>query len=125
MEKNYLERMEESIMNNIISEDKGCVYVVPTGGGKTYTGILKICKNLSFTDKKIINVILNPFDVLRSRIKFGLVKLGLNVYTKDEFCITNNNSNLIIVNDTWSSFIMEDNYKKDGDNPSFLEKITT
>ena len=125
MEKNYLEKMEESIMNNIISEDKGCVYVIPTGGGKTYTGILKICKNLSFSDKKIINVILNPFDVLRSRIKFDLNRLGLNVYTKDEFCIANNNSNLILVNDTWSSFIMEDSYKKDGDNPSFLEKINS
>jgi superfamily II DNA or RNA helicase len=76
MEKNYLEKMEESIMNNIINEDKGCVYVIPTGGGKTYTGILKICKNLSIIDKKIINVILNPFDVLRSRVKFDLNKLG-------------------------------------------------
>jgi hypothetical protein len=45
MEKNYLQKMEESIMNNIVNEDKGCVYVIPTGGGKTYTGILKICKN--------------------------------------------------------------------------------
>ena len=53
MMKNYLERMEESIMNTILNQEKGCVYVVPTGGGKTYTGILKICKNLSFTDKKL------------------------------------------------------------------------
>jgi hypothetical protein len=96
MSKNYLKRMEESIMNTILNQEKGCVYVIPTGGGKTYTGILKICKNLFNLDKKIINVILNPFDVLRGRVKYDLNKLGINSYTKNEFCSTEITSNLII-----------------------------
>jgi hypothetical protein len=123
MIKNYLERMEESIMNTILNQEKGCVYVIPTGGGKTYTGILKICKNLSNHNKKIINVILNPFDVLRGRIKYDLNKLGINTYNKNEFCSTEITSNLIIVNDLWQAFITDNGYKVGGDNPSFLEKI--
>jgi hypothetical protein len=123
MEKNYLQRMEESIMTKIVNEEVGCVYVVPTGGGKTYNGILKICKNLGLSNKKVIQVILNPFDILRKRIKFDLNRIGIETMTKNEFCSTTSSSSLIVVNDTWQSFIMEDSYKISGDNPSFMEKI--
>jgi hypothetical protein len=123
MMKNYLERMEESIMNTILNQEKGCVYVIPTGGGKTHAGILKTCKNLSNHNKKIINVILNPFDILRGRIKYDLNKLGINTYNKNEFCSTEITSNLIIINDLWQAFITDNGYKVGGDNPSFLEKI--